>query len=157
MFPHPCDRVGDQLTERREIDVVEALDVQATLPQFMFPEFRKERIVRGDFGHQIDRQILFARGEPGYEPISLAASGVFVVVTAEPDDARSPHRRAFAGYFFHQGEEGPAIAAFVFVFDAIDEGFDAGVGRLGFILGHFRFYLGLRLCIRCTGGGFSLR
>src|SRR5258708_5104206 len=77
---------------------------------------KSDGVVRIATAYVTERQ--FVSAAPNRE---LAPAVVNVVVAAESDDRRPPHRRLFAGRVLHQLDERPGVRASGFVGEQIDE------------------------------------
>jgi hypothetical protein len=115
------DRGLNELLERWHMDIRKSLDVQARLTARVFPKLGQHLIVLFKTGHNIQRDILFAGRKPGEHPIGLTATGVFVVIAPEPDDAAAPHLRPCLRSFLHDIDNRPTILADVLVLDRVEK------------------------------------
>src|SRR5687768_832642 len=115
------DRLLDERAKHLHVDVRDALDVEARLPRLVLAERRHQLRVTLEAWHDVQRQILLSRGEPGQEPIELAPALVPVPVIAEPDDARAPHLRFRSRRFLHDLNDGETILTTRLVVDGIEE------------------------------------
>ncbi len=87
----------------------------------MFAELVEQRLSAAETRVDVDHGGGLARRESDQRHIALAPAVVDVVVTAESDDRRPPHRRLFAGRILQQLDKRLGIRASGFVGEQIDE------------------------------------
>src|SRR5699024_3891 len=76
-----------------------------------------------------------SRAKPRGGRIALPTRSVHIVVAAEPDNARPPHDRLFAGHLTHDGQHPFGVSSSDGVVHGCDELFGVDVGWLHLILG----------------------
>src|SRR5262245_14354815 len=87
---HLCDGFRDQFFQDRAVDISQLLDVEATLPSFVFPEAGHQLFVF-QAGAKIQHKARLSRRESRHADLAFAAALVLVVVFTEADDCGSPH------------------------------------------------------------------
>ena len=142
-------RVADELFERGEVDVGEALDVEAAHSDTMLAEFFKQLLVPLAAGHDVDGQVLFARRKAGLEPVAFAAAGTSAEVCSEANDAAGPKLGLGLGDLPHDGQELQAVVALLIIGNSAEEPLDAFFGGFGFERDH--------IILATTGRDFELR
>jgi hypothetical protein len=96
------DRRLNEFFERVQINIFDFLDIQAGFARFVFAQFVEKVVVLIKASRNIEREVLFTRGESGYEPIVFPAALVFVMIGPKSNDATASHDRFFAGHFLHE-------------------------------------------------------
>jgi len=117
---HLFDRFCDEISQDASVDIVELLDVQASLSGRVFAELGHQCFVVQAWA-QIQSQVLLTRREAGQQAVPFAAAFVFVVILAETDDARAPHFRRLPRDVLHELDEFMAVFAFLFIVHLFDE------------------------------------
>src|SRR3972149_4570598 len=94
---HPARRLHDQFSQRGQVDVIEALQVETALAGLALPQPLQQRAVSFEAGPDVESQFPPTWGKAGQEPLARPTAGVGVAISAESDDALSPHRRPARG------------------------------------------------------------
>lgn len=126
----------DEFSEDFEIDVFEFCDVEAGFTGFVFAEFFEQGIVVAKSGHDVYGEVGFAGRNAGDEPVAFPAAFVLVMIGAEADDTVAPHFGFVAGNVLHHLDDDFGIFDSFFVFDALQELWNAFFVLLRFELGH---------------------
>src|SRR4030095_2984231 len=111
--PRVPDGSSDQLFQRRQMYVAQALDVYAPFAARVLPEFLKELLPTAQLRPQIESQGGLAWRKRNDHPFGLLAARAGPPVAAETDDAAAPHFRfAFRG-LLHDANERAAVLAYL--------------------------------------------
>src|SRR4030042_1255018 len=122
-LPQLANRLPDQLLQRRVVDVVQRLDVQASRARRVLSQLVQKVTLLIESTHQIEAQVLFTRGETRQEPIPFSPARAAVVVLPASDDAAAPQRRLRPGGLLHPLRQDEAILALPFIGHAPQETF----------------------------------
>ncbi len=129
--PH---RAVDQRAQHVEIDVGEALEVEASLAGLVRPQPRDQLGVPVlEPARQVQDEVRLAGRETDERRVAFVPAGVPVVVAAEPDDAGAPHHRRLPGDIGQQRADGDGVRSPGLVLDRGEERRDIGAGRPGLL------------------------
>src|SRR5262249_15662664 len=132
-----------------QINVLQFLYVQTRSACLVFAKLLHQFRIPFDSRHYVKRQVLFAWRESHLEPLERAAAYVLVLMTAESDYARTPHRRLGFCCSLHDSHQLETVLATLFVGNAVQEFLNARVSLFRLELGHSFHSLSLR-------GGFDV-
>ena len=111
------DGFPDQFLEGGDVDVVELIDVEAGLANFVFAKFLEQGGLVFQYAVQVEGQVLLPWRESDWEPVALTSFAA-IAEAAEADNGLAPHDSRFATEFFHQLEHSEAISAPLLVLHA---------------------------------------
>src|SRR5581483_2666594 len=133
---HVAIRLRDQLFERGQVYIVEALEIEAELASLVLAQFVEQRIVLVQDRQDIDREVVLARGESNQERVTLVAAGILVVIASKADHAPRPDFRFEPRHLFHELEQGQRVLPLALIGNGVEELLDVLAGRLGFLFCH---------------------
>src|ERR1044071_7954325 len=107
------------------MNVIKFLYVQAGSSSLVLAELLQHVWIAFEAAHQIQGQILLARGESAKEPLAFCSAVVLVVEASKADDAGAPHHRLAFGNRFHDLQHAKAIPACLLILDAAENLLDA--------------------------------
>src|SRR6185503_8004379 len=98
----------------------------------MFAKFVQQVFMYVKTMHEIQSEILFARGEASQHPVAFTPAGAFVMITTEADNSCAPHFWFFFCNLLHHFENLKTIFTFLLIFNRIEKALYACVINFGF-------------------------
>src|SRR5210317_1250588 len=139
ILSHVFDGVCYQSFQHFLVNVRQALYIQTGFAGLVLAEFLHKRLEAAEAGQYVHNERLFTGRVASDHEVAFAATGVFVMVSAISDDARPPHRGAFAGCPAHHRRDFSNVRTLLRVVDRVNELADARLCRLRLVLGHANF------------------
>jgi hypothetical protein len=123
--PVHVHRPAYELGEDVEVDVGEALDIEAALARRVRTEsFQQPRVSFGESTDQVDGDVAAAGCKARERGVAFVPARVAIVVDAEADDARPPQHRRLPGDLREERAKGSCVVAAAGVRDRLHERLD---------------------------------
>src|SRR6185436_17487626 len=129
-------RLAQKFLQGRQVNVVKSFYVETSPAKSMFTQFLHQVGVLVKAARYVESQVLFARRESNYGPVTLSAARILNATDAKADDVSSPHPRFRSSCFLHQLRDGDAVLPSSFILYTFEKLDDTCFSGFCFCFGH---------------------